>query len=226
MSFKPDALAARGLPLVEYPVPIGALDAVLGGGGDIDASQFLQWIQEYIAHQDAPWRDYNDAMLAILSGYADPDAPDVIDAIGDKWSLVCGDVDLDGPVVSFLRDGELLANATRNDDGRLRISSYKPLDGAAISNIITVSESSAYAGTHYEADDNWEIIKYKACSTSQAYAYSAGRSYMALWEYGYGINANRKPDPHWYSFRESKPLPAAMLAVSLGIYYELSDRAF
>jgi hypothetical protein len=49
---------------------------------------------------------------------------------------------------------------------------------------------------------------------------------MALWEYGYGINAKHTPDPHWYSFREGKPLPAAMLAISLGIYYELSASAF
>ena len=71
MRFKPDTLVSRGLPLVEYPVPIGALDAILGGGGDIDASQLLVWIQEYIAHQDAPWR-VNNSNVAMRNGNGRP----------------------------------------------------------------------------------------------------------------------------------------------------------
>ena len=221
LNFKPEALAARGWPAVEYPMPSDALEAMLDGGADLGAPQLLAWMQQYVAEEKAPWREYREAMLALLAICTPDDARGVIDVGGDTWSLIAGEVDLDAKVVSFCREGELLAMAGKHEDGRLRVACFQPLDGRTVSSIIRGSVLPAPDGTVCMRPNNWEYVGDNACGNGQLYAAMAGSSYMALWEHGFGITAKHEPDPAWHSQRDVAPLAAATLAVSLGVYYQL-----
>ena len=83
LNFKPDSLVARGWPLVEYPMPSEALDAMLEGGAELEAPQLLAWMQQYVAESKAPWREYCEAMLALLVICTPEDERGVIDVGGD-----------------------------------------------------------------------------------------------------------------------------------------------
>ena len=222
MKFKQDALDAQGLPCVDYPIPSSGLDNVLEGGGVISPPMLLAWMQEYVSDKKAPWRDYRDAMLQLLDLCAPDDERTPIDVSGDTWSLVCGQVDLDAKLVSFSRDGEVLAVAEKNEDGRILVESFQPLDGRTLCSLINTSHLPAPDGTVCMRPDNWEYLGDNACGASQLYAATDGLSYRSLWEYGLGITAKQEPDPHWHQQRNFKPLPASMLATSQGLYYELS----
>lgn len=226
LTFKPEDLAAQGLPCVDYPVPSSDLDAVLEGNGEIEAPQLLVWIQQYASDQNAPWRDYREAMLQLLEVCTPPDERTPIDVSGDNWSLVCGKVDLDSKLVSFSRDGEVLAVAGKHADGRVRVESFQPPDGRTLRCLINTSLLPAPDGTVCMRPNNWEYLGDNACGTGQMYAAMEGRSYMSLWEYGLGITIEHETDPAWYSQRDAIPLSAATLAVALGIYYELNTDGF
>jgi hypothetical protein len=226
LKFKPEALAANGWPLVDYPVPSEAVDALLEGGGQLEAPNMLAWMQQYVTDKQAPWREYRDAMLALLAMCTADDERRVIDIRGDTWSLVCGAVDLDAKLVSFCRDGELLAIAGKNDDGRLRVTCYQALDGRTLSSILQASLLPAPDGTVCMRPNNWEYLGDNACGSGQIYACLDGRSHMALWDYGFGVTADREPDPNWHSQRDVTPLSAGALAASLGVYYERGPDIF
>jgi len=221
MKFKAEAVAAKGWPSVEYPVPAEALVALIDGKGELEAPQMLAWMQHYVAHTNAPWRDYREAMRTLLEICSPADDRDTIDAGSDRWSLVCGPVDLDAKVVSFCRDGDLLAVAGENADGRIRVASYQPLDGRTVSLIIGASCLPAPDGTVCMRPNNWEYLGDNACGNGQIYAAIDGQSYMSLWKHGLGVTTEQGLDPEWHHVRDLTPLSAAALATSLGVYYSL-----
>lgn len=221
LGFKAEALEAKGWPVIEYPAPASELDALIEDGGEMHLAQLLAWMQQYVADGSVPWREYRDALSSLLGMCTPTDDRDVVDVQGDNWSLVCGGVNLDAKLVSFSRDGELLAAAEKNEDGRLRVASYQPLDGSTLQRIISASQLPAPDGTVCMRPDNWEYLGDNACGNGQFYAANEGRSYMSLWEYGFGITAKQERDLDWYPQRDRPPLPAAMLATSIGVYYEL-----
>jgi hypothetical protein len=56
-------------------------------------------------------------------------SPETVTAAGDNWWLEIGTVDLRGRIVTIQRADCLIAAIAPRPDGRLRVATYRPLDG-------------------------------------------------------------------------------------------------
>jgi len=218
--FKAEALAAHELPNVAYPMPTEVLAQQLTGSGMLKNKQILAYIQQYTAHGEVKnWQDYLPAMHALTRSLSPPVEPYEVQVIADRWSIVCGEVDLDGPVVACCRNDEILAVACRNEDGRLRIMSYQPLDERTLLRMMESARNPHEDGTVCQREDNWEYLADGACGNGQMYAMVDGTSYFVLWRDGLAMH-NGKPDPKFAQHREATPLYASSLATSLAVCHE------
>jgi len=220
MRFKKEALAGRGLPDIDYPIPTELLFEVMGGAGMLENKQLLACMQQYTAQGEVKdWQDYLPAMHALTKSMSPPVEPYEVQVIADRWSIVCGEVDLDGPVVAYCRNDEILAVACRNEDGRLRMMSYQPLDERTLLRMMESARNPHEDGTVCQREDNWEYLADGACGNGQMYAMMDGTSYFVLWRDGLAIH-NGKPDPDYAQHREATPLPPSSLATSLAVCHE------
>ena len=220
MRFKKEALAGRGLPDIDYPIPTELLFEAMGGAGMLENKQLLACMQQYTAHGEVKdWQDYLPAMHALTKNISPPGEPYEIEVIADRWSIVCGEVDLDGPVVAYCRNEEILAVACRNPDGRLRMMSYQPLDQRTMERMMESARHPHEDGTVCQREDNWEYLADGACGNGQMYAMMRGESYFVLWRDGLAI-CNGKPDPDYAQQREVSPLPPSFLAIGLAVCHE------
>ena len=66
LSLKPEALEAKGLPDIEYPIPTDMILEMLSGP-DIQPAQLLAWMQQYIGYDAVPRRDYLEPMIQLAT---------------------------------------------------------------------------------------------------------------------------------------------------------------
>jgi hypothetical protein len=108
-------------------------------------------------------------------------------------------------------------------NGSLRAACYRPLDAKAIQYLLGLALVPAADGTVCMRENNFEYAKDCAAGTGRYYAFERGESHLSYWEHGLGLTQSHERIDDWYSQRSLPPFQPAMLAVQLGVYFELTD---
>jgi hypothetical protein len=215
MSWDREALAAAGLPAIDYPIPNGAFEAVVLGGGHVPNPQLLAWLQGYAETDIEAWRTHWPAMTRIAELLMVPeDAPrGLIEAA--NWRLLLEPVDLAGDIVTVSRGEELVAALASGEHEIVKAAHYRPLDERAAEMLIGAGHRPAPDGTVCLRPNGFEYMKDQTASFGQMYAYEGGRCYLSYWPNGLGIDHRGEELPDWLVQRGLTPLPWRQLGAEL-----------
>ena len=223
MHFKPEMLAAYGLPDVGYPGTVELLSDATEGRGQLEFAQMLHLFQMTSAEGDADWQASEPARARLAELVCPEDDRSVVCAESPDWWLEIGPVDLDCSLVTIQRGRTLVAAATGRKDGTLRIAAYRPLDAHSAGLLMNLgSRPDPRTGIVCMRPSNWEHACDCAGGTGQVYAFSRGEAHLSYWPSGLGRRQDRHIDPHWWDMRSLQPRRAAMVAVELGVAYAYS----
>lgn len=147
-----DALDVLGLPAIPYPVALPVFQAAVANDGELPLADMLHGLQLRAAH-GADWQRLEPAMARLSELIAGEDARAHVEASGDGWCLHLGPVGRSIESVALCRGDSLLALLAGRDDGGLRLSACRPLDGSAIALILDLARVGAPSGA--AAQDAW-----------------------------------------------------------------------
>lgn len=207
LKFNPQALERCGLPVMSYPVPVDLLDLMLGDQEQLPFPFLLAGLQALTARGDSAWRQLEPAMERLAELLAPADDRPEVSAAGDTWWLELGDLDLKSPLIVIERDGELVAAIAKRDDGRLRATAFRPLDGKSANMLISLSQKSHPVHGVSMRENNWEFALDSASGLGNTYAAYRGEAYLAY--YPDGISAELV----------SKRFKPAHIALQLGVCF-------
>lgn len=220
--WKPKMLLEYGLPDVGYPVPIEAFDGLLSGGGVLPLAQLLCWIQECSEESESDWQGLQAASLRLTELLASQDDRNTASAGAEEWFIEFGRVDLTQHIVTIQRGDTVLVALAPRPDGSLRAAMYCPLDAKALRYLLGLSRRPDPEHGVCMRANNWEYARDQAAhSTGAIYAYSAGSSYLSVWEYGLGLDHDRKVDPRFTAQKDRVPMAPNLAATHLGVFYSL-----
>jgi len=222
ISFSAEWLRQTNLPDIQYPVPINAMETITASGS-FGLEQMLFWIQEYSEEEPDEWLDYEEAMLKIAVRLSPYDPRPRISIFGDNWFLTCGKVDLTKEIVTIQRKGILIAAIQNNGDGRLLVSSYRPLDSKAVRYLIGLANNPAPDGTVCMRPNNWEYALDNSATMGNVYASEAGESYLSYWEFGMGLSRDKTRVDAWYPQRWCASISPNILATQILINYKNAE---
>ena len=207
LRLKPDALERCGMPVISYPIPTDLLGLMLGEEGDLPFTFLLAGLQALTKRGDCPWREFEPAMRRLSELLAPDDDRPEVSAAGDTWWLELGDFNLDSPLIAIERDGEIVAAISKREDGRLRATAFRPLDGKSANLLISLSLKPHPVHGVSMRENNWEFALDSASGLGNTYAAHRGEAYLAY--HPEGLSAG---------FVSQPPLPA-QIAVQLGVCF-------
>lgn len=210
LQFKPEALARCGLPLIPYPMPIALLDMMLGNEDELPQPFLLAGLQRFTARGGCQWPDFEPAMMSLAENLAPDDPREEISAAGDNWWIELGDIDLAAPAITIERGGELIAAMAKREDGRLRATAFRPLDGKSADLLISLSLHPDPVSGVAMRENNWEYALDCAAANGSTYAASRGEAYL-----GY--------HPDGIKAAPSRLMRPTLIALQLGVCFAFSD---
>jgi hypothetical protein len=219
--WKRDILEALGLPDIGYPVPPERLESLLEVE-QLDYRELLYRLQEYSAEHPDEWVPLEEAILGVARLIAPADDRQKVSVAGDTWSLVCSPIDLRKEIVTVQRQGCLIAAMRPRKDGRLRISTYRPLDAKSVRYLIGLSLNPHPDHGVCMRPNNWENAIDCSAMTGNCYADREGAAYLSYWQFGLGVSADHQLIEVWRSQQMAIPIPAPLTAVQLEVYYTYS----
>ena len=159
-----------------------------------------------------------------LAQLVSPDDPrPILSATVDNWWLEVGPVDLDGPIVSIQRGDKLIAAMAATEVGRLRVATYRPLDGKSAQYLLSVGlKPHPEHGVCMRAN-NWEFALDCSAGMGNYYAAESGEAYLSIWKNGLGMRGDKVPDPHWSALRHLDRRPSSVTVAELGVHYSFGD---
>jgi len=207
-----------GIPEIHFPVPVEEMER-LSTTGNIEFPMLLYWLQEYSTHNPDKWLDIEEAMGRLAELLAPEDDRDTVPVEGDTWYFHLSPVDLGGEIVTIQRQEQLLAAMQPLDDGRLKVSVYRPLDAKACQYLVSLG-----ARPHPEhginmRENNWEYALDSSATMGNMYASERGESYLSYWEHGIGLKSDKSPVTGWVDMRTLRPMPVNVTAVQVGVWY-------
>jgi len=207
LRLKPEALERCDLPVIPYPMPLDLLDMVLGEEGDLPFPFLLAGLQALTKRGDCAWRKFEPAMLRLAELLAPYDDRPEVSAAGDTWWLELGDLNLHSPLIAIERDGEIVAATSKREDGRLRATAFRPLDGKSANMLISLSLKPHPVHGVSMRENNWEFALDSASGLGNTYAAHRGEAYFAFHPEGLATGL------------DCKPLLPAQIAVQLGVCF-------
>lgn len=181
----------------------------------------LKWMADYA--DDAPdWQKFTEAQLRLAARCATPDEHTFGTVQGDDWRIDLGDINVQAPAIGLHKGESLLAVIQKSNAGRLRVTAWQPLDGRSLSMLLAMARKPDPVHGVCMRENNWEYALDCSAANGQIYAANAGKSYLALWQYGLGIKADGSVDESCHSNSFKKPIRPYLVAAMLGIYWSLS----
>lgn len=220
---KPDTLEQFALPDVLYPMSLQSFDHALGGEAELDFGQMLYQLQKFSRQGDADWQLLEPAMGRLAQLVAPDNPRPVVSATGENWWLEVGPVDLDGPIVTVQRGDVLIAAMAATEEGRLRVASYRPLDGKSANYLLNLGLKPYLEYGVCMRPNNWEYALDCSAGSGNFYAAERGEAYLSYWQSGIGNIADGSQDLHWFAMRYLTSRAASVTVAELGIQYSLSD---
>jgi len=129
MEFAADILQKHGLPEMEDPDRMGAMEDAIARADELPFAELLFGLQQKSSHGDCCWTALQPAMARLAELIVPEDDREQVAAGGDKWWIEIGPVDLEGTIVTIQRSDRLLAAIAPRADGRLCVSAFRALDG-------------------------------------------------------------------------------------------------
>lgn len=216
-------LACHGLPDVAYRVHADRLMQVLSETGELPLAELLYGLQDYTQAGDAAWRTYEPAMDRLAEMLSPLDDRQVISAEGEYWWLEVGPVDLTGPIVTVQRGDDLIAAASRRDDGRLRVAVYRPLDAKSARYLTGMGQKPHPVHGVCMRENNWEYALDSSAGFRHWYADERGEPYLSNWAHGLGITDSGEVIEEWRNQLTLLPRPSIRVVVELGVHHAHSS---
>lgn len=219
---KPEALDTHSLPDIAYPIPEHAFEHVLESGS-LPFELMLYGLQLRANDDPDLWRSLSPAIDRLTELLAPEDPRTTLCVSGENWWLEVGPLDPGQELVALQREMEVIAAIRPLTDGRLRISTYRPLDAKSISYLIALGQTPHPDSGVCMRENNWAYALDGAAANGNAYAADRGEAYLSYWQYGLGISADGSSLPIW---RDQLTLPhrrAAKVVTEIGVHYAYSD---
>lgn len=137
---RPDTLGVLGLPAIPYPVALPVFQAAVANDAELPLGDMLHGLQLRAAHGE-DWQRLEPAMARLSELIAGDDARTHVTVAGEGWALEIGPVRAHADLVALRRAGTLLAVLADGGDGALRLSAFRPLDGAAIALVLDLART-------------------------------------------------------------------------------------
>jgi hypothetical protein len=219
LRLKPSTLEQYRLPDILYPMSLESLDATLGGDAELDFGLMLYQLQMRSRDGDADWQIIEPAMDRLAQLVAPDDPRPVLSATGDNWWLEIGPVDLSGPIVTVQRGDVLIAAMAATEEGRLRVASYRPLDGKSANYLLSLGLKPYLEHGVCMRANNWEYALDCSAGSGNFYAAERGEAYLSYWQSGIGNIADGSQDLHWVSMKDLTSEAASVTVAALGVQY-------
>lgn len=223
LRLKPATLVQYNLPDILYPMSLSSFDVALAGDAELDFGQMLYQLQKRSRDGDGDWQQFEPAMGRLAQLIAPDDPRPVLSATGENWWLEVGPVDLDGPIVTVQRGDVLIAAMSATEEGRLRVSSYRPLDGKSANYLINLGLKPYLEYGVCMRANNWKYALDCSAGSGNFYAAERGEAYLSYWQSGIGHIADGSQDLHWLAMKDLRSRPASLTVAELGIQYSLAD---
>ncbi|WP_243367336.1 hypothetical protein [Fundidesulfovibrio soli] len=222
LRLKKEMLDHVGLPDINYPVPVDALDSSLENGGNISFASLLYWLQVKISPGKQDWKHFKPAMSRLAELVSPPDDRSEVVARSDEWWIELGPVDLNSEIVTIQRESELIAAISRREDGRLRVATFWPIDSRSAEMLFDLSRiPNPNSGVNMR-ENNWEYALDASAATGNVYASERGDSYLSYWKFGIGISHDKSVVEPYRKFIDLIPRRPSSAAIELGVFYEFS----
>lgn len=213
LRWEPEMLSKIGLPKFEYPVPKKNLEWIMAIG-HIRFSDMLYWLQGYSEDFVDDWLKCETVMLSLFKLLVTEDEPVKTTVEGNYWRVFLGSVDLAKEIITIQRSGHLLAALQNDENGRLVVSAYHPLDAKSVRLLQGLFTKPAPDGTVCIRANNWEYARDQSVSIGNAYAAERNDAYLSYWK-GLGINYDGSIINEWHSQRDLEPIKAGYIAIQI-----------
>lgn len=223
LRLKPSTLEQYRLPDILYPMSLESFNATLGGEAELDFGLMLYQLQVRSREGDADWQHLEPAMDRLAQLIAPNDPRPILSATGDNWWLEIGPVDLSGPIVAVQRGNVLIATMTAIEEGRLRVASYRPLDGKSATYLLHLGLKPHPEHGVCMRPNNWEYALDCSAGSGNFYAAERGEAYLSYWQGGIGNIADGSQNLHWLTMGNLTSRAASATVADLGIQYSLAD---
>lgn len=191
--------------------------SVLLGGLQIASEQ--QGSEQPAGEQPATaWQRLEPAMAQLVELILPEKSLETVTAAGDNWWLEIGPVDLRGRIVTIQRADCLIAAIAPRPDGRLRVATYRPLDGKSAGYLTGLSQNPHPDGGVCFRENNWEYALDCSAGTGNFYAAIDGEAHLSYWESGLGIQRDGTELPEWRAQIQLPTRPGNHVATELGTY--------
>jgi ADP-ribosylglycohydrolase len=182
----------------------------------------LHGLQEVARDGEADWKKLEPAMSRLSELLQPDDEHDVISVEGETWWIEIGPVNLGGKLITVQRGTDLIAAITPRDDGRLRISVFRPLDGKSAEYLTGLGQTPHPTHGVCMRENNWEYALDCSASNGNHYAFDRGEAHLSYWEKGIGISWDGSEIPEWRKQLSLVARPAAQVVIDLGVHHSLS----
>ena len=223
LRLKPTTLARYNLPDILYPMSLESFDASLGGDTELDFGMMLYQLQMRSRDGDADWQHLEPAMDRLAQMVAPNDPRPVLSATGDNWWLEVGPVDLAGPIVTVQRGDKLIAAIAPTNSGRLRVTSYRPLDAKSATYLIGLGQKPHVDHGVCMRENNWEYALDCSAGSGNFYAAERGEAHLSYWQSGMGNLADASQHSHLVAMSGLTSRTASVTVAELGVQYSLSE---
>ncbi|TXS92865.1 hypothetical protein FV139_12930 [Parahaliea maris] len=139
-------------------------------------------------------------------------------ARNEAWWLELGPVDFDDDVITLEREGYMLGALAATEEGRLRLTAYRPLDARSLSLLVELAAHPHPRLGVAMRETNWLLAVDKAAELDHFLAAEQGEAYLAHWPGGLGESGGAEAP--WQA-----PLAAMLVEVQLQVFQHFSALA-
>jgi hypothetical protein len=220
---KPDTLRRLQLPDIPYPIPLSYFQFIAFDRGQLPYAVLLYGLQEAMASPSYDWRVAEEPASILTDLICGDQHDDLASASGHYWWFDIGPVDLTQEIVTVQRRDSLIVAMQPQTDGRLRVASYRPIDAKTAKYLTELSLIPLPDTGVCMRENNWEYALDCSAGTGNAYADTAGESYLSYWKHGLGLDHDKQPIDLWWAQRDTVAVNATVTATQVGTWYSFSD---
>ena len=223
LRLKPATLAHYNLPDILYPMSLDTFEGTISDDGGWPFASMLFHLQQCSGKGNTNWTELEPAMDRLAQILSPDDPRPVLSATGDDWWVELGPVDLCSKIVTIQRGESLIAAISPTTNGRLRVSTFRPLDAKSARYIINMAHKPGPEHGVCMRENNWEYALDCSAGNGNFYAFEGGAAYLSYWEHGVGLMADRSIDHHWFAMRQLQNRVPSVAVAELGVHYTYSD---